>query len=101
MTSAEKSTPPRTLANLRSVGPATIDDLHQLGVTSVDDLANQNAHEMYERLCSITNARQDPCVLDVFSCAIAQAKDPDLPAEQRDWWWWSGKRTGGRAGSSK
>jgi hypothetical protein len=27
--------------------------------------------------------------LDVFACAIAQAVNPDLPEEQRDWWYWT------------
>jgi hypothetical protein len=28
-------------------------------------------------------------VLDTFCCAVAQARDPGLPAEQRNWWYWS------------
>jgi hypothetical protein len=41
-------------------------------------------------------ARQDPCVLDTFRCAVAQAQDPLLRPEQRNWWWWSRERKAGR-----
>jgi hypothetical protein len=27
--------------------------------------------------------------LDVFVAAVAQAKNPELPIEQRQWWYWS------------
>jgi hypothetical protein len=30
--------------------------------------------------------------MDVFACAIAQARDPDLPAAQCHWWYWSRRR---------
>jgi len=67
-------------------------DFELLGVRSVDELAAQNAPELYVRLCEITQQRQDPCVLDTFHCAVAQARNPRLPAEQRQWWYWSRQR---------
>jgi hypothetical protein len=30
--------------------------------------------------------------LDVFRAAVAQAKDPRLPADQCQWWYWSRSR---------
>ena len=39
---------------------------------------------------------EDICVLDVFRCAVAQAKNPRLPAAQRNWWYWSRLRKSGR-----
>jgi hypothetical protein len=47
---------------------------------------------LYRDLSKLTGRQQDICVLDVFRCAVAQAKDPALPAEQRQWWWWSRRR---------
>ena len=79
----------RKLKELRSVGPATVEDFQKLGIRSVAQLKSKNAQKLYDRLCKIAGQRMDPCVLDVYECAIAQAKDPDLPAEQRDWWYWS------------
>ncbi|MBK7141816.1 MAG: TfoX/Sxy family DNA transformation protein [bacterium] len=79
----------RQLKDLRSVGPAMLEDFQKLGITSVAQLKSKNAQKLYDQLCKIAGQRMDPCVLDVFSCAIAQAKDPQLPAEQTDWWFWS------------
>lgn len=85
----------RTLGQLCGVGPATLKDLERLGVRSVAQLARRSPRRMYERLCVLTACRQDPCVLDVFEAAVAQAKNPRLAAEKREWWWWSRRRAGG------
>lgn len=85
----------RALKDLAGIGPAMLRDFDQLGVHSVDQLAAANADELYDRLCSLTRTRQDPCVLDTFRCAVAQARNPKLPAEQRNWWYWSKMRKSG------
>jgi hypothetical protein len=82
----------RTLGQLDGIGPAMLDDLRRLGVPDVAALARQDPQALYDRLCQLTRARQDPCVLDTFCCAVAQAGDPALPAAQRQWWWWSRRR---------
>lgn len=69
-------------------------DFEMLGVANVDQLKRQSPRKMYDKLCELTGQRQDPCVLDTFTCAVAQAKDPNLPAEQRNWWYWSRVRKG-------
>lgn len=79
----------RVLDDLVSIGPATLGDFALLEVRSVSDLAEQDPQKLYDRLCRLTGTRQDPCVLDVFHAAVAQARDPDLPAAQRQWWYWS------------
>jgi hypothetical protein len=82
----------RSLTDLVSVGPAMLADFRKLGVETVAQLARQDPARLYERLCRLTGVRQDPCVLDVFCAAVAQARDPKLPREQRNWWFWSRKR---------
>jgi nucleotidyltransferase/DNA polymerase involved in DNA repair len=79
----------RQLKDLAGVGPATLNDLVQLGIHSVSELAESDGRELYERLCDLTGVRHDPCCLDVLRCAVAQARDPNLPKEQRNWWYWS------------
>jgi Pathogenicity locus len=79
----------RQLKDLAGVGPATLGDLVLLGVHSVAQLAEQDGTELYARLCSVTGVQHDVCCLDVFRCAVAQARDPELPEEQRNWWYWS------------
>jgi nucleotidyltransferase/DNA polymerase involved in DNA repair len=86
----------RRLRDLVSVGPAMERDFEMLGIRGVAHLARQDPERLYEKLGSITGRRQDPCVLDVFCAAVAQARDPRLPAEQRQWWYWSRRRKSGR-----
>ena len=83
---------PRALADLISVGPAMLRDFQLLGVRTVAQLAREEPTQLYDRLCKITGSRQDACVLDVFTAAIAQARNPDLPPGQRQWWYWSRER---------
>jgi pathogenicity locus Cdd1 protein len=85
----------RQLKDLVSIGPAMNRDLTLLGVHSVEHLAACDALELYERLSVLTRSRQDPCVLDTFRAAIAQARDPKLPPEQKNWWYWSRLRKAG------
>lgn len=82
----------RELKELVSIGPAMLRDFEILGIRSVAQLARHEPKQMYERLCELTQRRQDPCVLDVFSAAVAQARDPELPPAQRQWWYWSRER---------
>jgi len=80
------------LSDLVSIGPAMLRDFKLLGVRTVVQLARRNPEKMYEKLCQVTGRVQDICCLDVFRAAVAQAKNPNLPIEQRLWWHWSRKR---------
>jgi hypothetical protein len=91
---AKASVDGRQLKDLRSIGPAMLRDFKLLGIVRVEQLAKCEASSLYEKLCRVTGVRQDPCVLDTFSAAVAQARDPALPAEQCDWWYWSRVRKG-------
>jgi hypothetical protein len=82
----------RQLKDLSGVGPAMLSDLRILGIHSVNELALQDGKVLYDRLCQRTGNVQDICVLDVFRCAVAQARDSELPIEQRNWWYWSAQR---------
>ena len=82
----------RELIDLISVGPATVRDLHSLGVRSVAQLARAKPESLYNKLCRLHGRRADPCCLDVFSAAVAQARNSNLPAEKCAWWYWSQQR---------
>jgi nucleotidyltransferase/DNA polymerase involved in DNA repair len=92
--------PARRLCDLGGVGKATLRDLSSLGVSSVEQLAKQCHLDLYARLNERYKAARraergeqlDACVLDTLQCAIEQARNPDLPAEQCKWWWWSQQR---------
>ena len=82
----------RLLSDLVSIGPAMLRDFDLLGVHSVSALARRSPRALYEELCRATGQAQDLCVLDTFSAAVAQARNPRLPAAQRQWWYWSRRR---------
>lgn len=79
----------RMLKDLEGVGPAALRDLEQLGVNSVSQLARRDPRNLYARLRRIKGVRLDPCCLDTLTCAVAQARNPQLPPAQRKWWYWS------------
>jgi hypothetical protein len=91
----------RALADLVSIGPAMLRDFELLKIRSVAQLAEQDPQRLYDRLCRLTGTRQDPCVLDVFQCAVAQARDPRLPAAKCRWWYWSRVRKGAQKRSPR
>jgi nucleotidyltransferase/DNA polymerase involved in DNA repair len=82
----------RKLADLISVGPAMLRDFELLGIRSIAQLAKRDPQRMYDQLGRVARQHQDICVLDTFCAAVAQARDPRLPAAQCQWWYWSRKR---------
>ena len=86
------ATAKRELGDLISIGPAMLRDFDLLGIRTVEQLARREPRDMYDTLNRKTGQRQDPCVLDTFCAAVAQARDPRLPAEKCQWWYWSRKR---------
>src|SRR6185369_13034193 len=82
----------RKLKDLTSVGPAMLADFEMLGISTVAELRRRSPQRMYDELCRLKRQRVDPCCLDVFVAAVAQAKDPNLPVEQRQWWFYSKQR---------
>lgn len=67
-------------------------DFTLLGIHSVEQLTRKSPRQMYRELSRLKGEPQDICCLDVFTAAVAQAKNPELPVEQRQWWYWSKKR---------
>ena len=82
----------RELKDLISIGPAMLRDFALLKIRTVEQLANQDPKKLYVRLGRTAKYHQDICVLDTFQAAVAQARNPRLPAEQCQWWWWSNRR---------
>ncbi len=76
------------LTDLPNIGPAMARDLRLLGFERPEQLAGQNPQTLYDRLCELTGARQDPCVLDVF-VSVTRFMDGDEP---RPWWFYTPER---------
>jgi len=77
---------------LSSVGPASAEDLYKLGYRSLQDLQQASPVAMYNAFCHMVGHQVDPCVEDVFRCAVAQARDPELSLEKKNWWYWTDYR---------
>ena len=53
-----------------NVGAATADDFRLLGFSKPIELIGQDPYALYDRMCVLTNTRQDPCVADVLIAAV-------------------------------
>jgi len=73
------------------IGPSLAADLRLLGYRAVSDLKDADPEAMYQRLCRLTKARQDPCVLYVFRCAVYYASRTRHRPELLKWWNWKGR----------
>ncbi len=87
-----KTSDQRTLNDLVSVGAATLKDFEILRIKTVNALLKKEARQLYLQLCKTTGKQHDICVEDVFSAAIAQARDPRLSLKKCQWWYWSAIR---------
>jgi len=70
------------LTDLPNIGKAGAADLLLIGVHQPADLIGQCPFDMYWRLCEVTGAILDPCVIDVFM-SITSFMDGNEP---RVWW---------------
>jgi hypothetical protein len=82
----------RCLRELISIGHAMLRDFVILGIRSVAQLSRQSPRKLYDKLCRAKKQHIDICCLAVFTAAVAQARNPLLPAEKCQWWYWSRKR---------
>lgn len=75
-----------------NVGPAVVHDLQLLGITTVKQLAKQSPEDLFRKLELVTEAKQNPCVFDVFVAIIHEAQT----GEKIPWWHFSPFRTFGK-----
>jgi hypothetical protein len=79
---------PSTLTAIPNVGPAVACKFLALDIHGLDDLRGRDPEDLFERLCARDGRRQDPCLLDTFTAAVAYA-DGGPP---RPWWEFSRER---------
>ncbi|MGA2296860.1 MAG: helix-hairpin-helix domain-containing protein [FCB group bacterium] len=81
----------KELQTIPGVGKSISQDLWDLGIRSIDDLKNKKPQKLYDEMCSLTNTRQDPCLLYVFRCAVYFASNKIHDPELLKWWKWKDK----------
>ena len=77
-----------TLEQLPNIGPSLAESLRLVGIQQPLDLLHQDAFALYQRLCAVTQQRQDPCVLDTFLAAV----DFMSGAPAAPWWQYTAQR---------
>jgi hypothetical protein len=78
----------QTLEHIPNIGKRISEDLRQLGFEAPQQLCGQDPYAMYDRLCTITGIRHDPCLLDTFIAAVRfMDGGPALP-----WWAFTAER---------
>lgn len=82
------------LQTIPGVGPSIERDLLDLGVRRVAHLEGRDADRMYEDLCRLRGARQDPCVKYVFRCAVYFASNEVHEPALLQWWNWKERPPG-------
>lgn len=75
----------KALADLANVGKQALHDLKLLNITTVEELAQADPTALYLRLETITQSHHDPCVWDLFSAIIHEARTE----ERQPWWNWT------------
>lgn len=58
------------LVDIHNIGKAMERDFLLLGIEHPTDLIGRDPYQLYEELCSVTQKKHDPCVLDVFISAV-------------------------------
>jgi hypothetical protein len=92
------------LQRIPGVGPSIAGDLRSLGVRRIADLRGADAVDLFDRLCQLTESRQDPCVLYTFRCAVYFASHERHDPELLRWWAWKDGGAAyqpGRAGAAE
>ena len=68
--------------DIPNVGLAIEKDFFALGLDKPTELIGKDPYQLYRDLCSITQKRHDPCVLDVFISAVRYMEGGPL----KRWW---------------
>jgi Pathogenicity locus len=84
----DKQSVSREFRQVPGVGKSIAEDLWNLGLRSVADLKNQDAEDLYLRLCAYQGMHVDRCMLYVFRCAVYYASNDVHDPELLKWWNW-------------
>lgn len=78
----------KRLVDIPNIGTSIADDLRALGIERPAQMRGQDPVALYLRLCELTAARHDPCLLDTFIAAVAFIEHDDA----RPWWAFTAQR---------
>jgi len=76
------------LQDIPGIGPNLARHLREIGLNEPAELRNQDAEQMYARLCEHHGGSVDRCVLYAFRCAVYYASNEEHDPELLKWWRW-------------
>lgn len=88
MNTRTDSTALKDLTQIPGIGPRLAEDFIALEIQRVTELRGQSPEQLYEKLCTLRNRREDRCVLYAFRCAVYFATEAKPKAELLKWWNW-------------
>jgi len=88
MPKAHTAAEAQCLSDIPNIGPAMIEDFRNLGIEQPQQLIGKDPYALYQRLCEVTGARHDPCVIDTFISAVRFMEG----APPRPWWHYTAER---------
>ena len=88
MAKARSAGEARRLSDIPNIGPAMVEDFRNLGIEQPAQLAGKDPYALYQRLCTLTGVRHDPCVIDTFISAVRFMEG----APPHPWWHYTAER---------
>ena len=88
MAKAKHAGEARKLSDIPNIGPAMVADFRNIGIERPAQLRGKDPYALYERLCTLTGTRHDPCVIDTFISAVRFMEG----APPRPWWHYTPER---------
>ena len=85
---ASRAAEARVFTDIPNNGPSIAHDFVLLGFSHPRELAGEDPYGLYDRLCALTNTRQDPCVADVFIAAVRFMEG----SPPHTWWHYTAER---------
>lgn len=70
------------LEDLPNIGKAIAADLRLCQIQQPKDLIGKDGYQLYDKLCSITGKKHDPCLIDVFLSVVDFMNGGDA----KPWW---------------
>ncbi len=78
----------KKFTDIPNIGPRMAEDFKELGIRTPQGLAGKDAFALYKKMCRVSGARQDPCVLDTYMAAV----DFMAGAKAKPWWAYTAMR---------
>lgn len=76
------------LTDLPNIGKTVAHDLITIGISRPEQLIGEDPYDLYVRMCTAFNEKQDPCMLDV----LMSITDFMNGGEPRAWWSYTSER---------